>query len=280
MNYSFNPHKQSQLAEKLNQLHQASNTLVLPNVWDCVSAKLFENADFQAIATTSSGISWSCGYQDGEQIPTELMLRVLGRIAQSVEVPVTADVEAGYYRNDLTKFKQFITRLIEVGVVGVNLEDGDSTQGDLVSVVQQSELLKVAKQTALDKGVNLFINARTDAMMYTTGDIDRKLEESVKRANAFKQAGADGIFVPFVKDEQTVKALKKAIDLPLNILMTDSLSVKKLKTLKVDRISVGSRPILASMNLLTKIASELKTTDNWESLLTSSPNYGEANAWF
>lgn len=268
------------LAKRFSALHHADETLVLPNAWDCASAKVFEAAGFPAIATTSSGISWSCGYRDGEHIPPGLMAEVIGRMAGTVDVPLTADIEGGYYPDDFDKFSEFIRAVIDAGAVGINLEDGNHRTGAMSDINHQIVEIKLVKEIAKQKGVDLFLNARTDAMMRAPGDLDAKIEVCIARANAFEKAGADGIFIPFVSEIETVARLKDAIGLPLNILIADTLDIAALKDLKVNRISVGGKPFLAAMNLLTKIAGELKEGNDWPSLFVKEPTYGEMNGWF
>jgi len=271
---------QNKRAERLHALHHAEEMLVIPNAWDAVSARIFEKSGFPAIATTSSGISWSCGYQDGEHIPPDLMLQVIERIAGAVEIPVTADIEGGYYRKDFQKLASFINSVIDAGAVGINLEDGDAKTGSLNELNHQLDEIRLVKKVCREKGVNLFLNARTDAMVFGGEDLQSRIRTSIERAAAFKSAGADGIFVPFVRDMETVIALKKSIELPLNILITNTLDVGELRKWKVNRVSVGSRPILSAMNLLYKISEEMRSGNNWTSLLTGNPDYAEVNAWF
>ncbi len=279
MKDSFNSDRQNQLAQQFHALHHSSETLVLSNVWDSTSAKIAEQAGFPAIATTSSGISWSCGYRDGEHIPPDLMIRIIRHISRSVNLPVTADVEGGYYQ-DSDKFKKFFADLIEAGAVGINLEDSHSGQERLDDLRQQTKKIGFIKSVAREKGVNLFINARTDAIEKGTGNLDAKITTCIERAKAFQEAGADGIFVPFVKEIETVARLKAEIKLPLNILFADTLPVSELKRLKVNRISTGSRPILATLSLLKKIAGELRNTNEWTTLLSGNTIYPEINGLF
>lgn len=279
MRFSFDSDRQNKLAEKFHSLHHTGKTLVLPNVWDCTSAKVFEESGFQAIATTSSGISWSCGYRDGEHIPPELMTDVIGRIAHSVNVPVTADIEGGYFRNEIERFSQFISTVIEAGAVGINLEDGYAHTARLNEIAHHAELIKAAKETGRRKGVNLFVNARTDAMILPVA-LSEKIKISVERAAAYEAAGADGVFVPFIREQKTVAQLKKAIRLPLNILINDSLNISEVDSMKVNRISVGGRPAMAVANLLGKIAKELKEGTDWHSLFIKEPSYDVLNGWF
>lgn len=144
MNNRFDHIRQNELSEKFHALHHSDEMLVLPNAWDCASAKIFEVAGFKAIATTSSGISWSCGYKDGEHIPPDLMIEVIDRMSHCVNIPLTADIEAGYYGNDLDKFSEFIGNVIKAGAVGINLEDGDSKTKSMININLQIKKNKIS----------------------------------------------------------------------------------------------------------------------------------------
>jgi 2-methylisocitrate lyase-like PEP mutase family enzyme len=264
----IDPPRQRELARQFKALHHSGQTLILANAWDCISAKIFEQAGFPAIATTSSGISFSCGYQDGEHMdPT-------------VQVPVTADIEAGYAQGDEKKFREFIRSLVRIGVVGINLEDADAHQSppQLKPLEHALDFIRIAREAAQQEGGQLFINARTDALRLGAGDLEARLGVAIERASAFAGAGADGIFVPFVRDISAVTALKEAISLPLNILMDESLDVKALKQLGIARISTGSKPILATLALLQRIGDALLHGDDWQPLYTAEPTYAAVNA--
>lgn len=281
MNPDFDAVKQNQLAEKFHALHHAGETLILPNVWDAVSAKIFEESGFPAIATSSAAIAWSLGYQDGENIPPELMLEAIQRIVRAVKIPVSVDIEGGYYRHDLKKFAAYIVAIIEAGAVGINLEDSDAHAGALIcDFNHQLKVIRLAKEVCLQNGVNLFINARTDAYALVFGDIRAKTKISIDRANAFHDAGADGVFIPFVREIDAIVQFKNEIKLPLNILMDAALDVKQLRQLNVNRISVGPKPILATLSTLKDIAQQMNTSENWNKLFVQDVNYNEVNKWF
>lgn len=281
MEVESNTKRQNQKADQFRLLHQENEMLVVANAWDVVSSKVFESAGFPAIATTSSGISWSCGYRDIEHIPPPLMVDMIRRIARHVNVPVTADVEGGYFRDAPGKLSSFFADVIDAGAIGINLEDSSRHQtGDIISIEDQITRIKIARETAEKKGINLFINARTDVMVHTGWELGKKIDVCIKRVDAFKTAGADGAFIPFVYDMEVVRTLKKDIKLPLNILATETLDVNELRKLKVNRLSVGSRPILATMNLLMKIAQEMRLGNYWPTLFTRNFTYAEVNDWF
>ncbi|MCC7400255.1 MAG: isocitrate lyase/phosphoenolpyruvate mutase family protein [Chitinophagaceae bacterium] len=276
----FDPVIQNKLAEKFHSLHHAEEMLVLPNAWDSASARIFQESGFPAVATTSSGVSWSLGYKDGEHTPPELVIEVIGRMAGAISIPLTADIEAGYYGNDLDKFSKFIADVIEAGAVGINLEDADSHTKKLYDLDRQLAKIKAVKEVSRQKGVNLFLNARTDAIELAPGDLKEKAQACIERAKAFEDAGADGIFVPFVPDMETIAFLKKGIKLPLNVLMGNTLDVAELRKLKINRVSIGGKPMLATLEHLKKIAGELRSGNDWPSLFTKDLTYPQVNNWF
>src|ERR1700678_1092330 len=150
--------EQAAKAEKLRQLHQGPKILVLPNAWDAASARIFEDARFPAIATTSAGVAFSLGYPDGQFIPRDEMLAAVKKIASSVKVPVTADLESGYEDAGKTA-----AAAIAAGAVGLTLEDYDHASNNaLVPIPQQVEKIRAIRRVADDLGVHLAINARTD----------------------------------------------------------------------------------------------------------------------
>src|SRR5208282_4581597 len=205
-------------ALQFRQLHRGPGVLILPNAWDVASARIFEDADFPAIATTSAGIAFSLGYPDGERIPREEMLARIGRIARAVQVPVTADIEAGYGSNP-EDAAQTTRELIQAGVVGMNLEDGSSNPDrPLIDLPLAAEKVRAARQAAVRLRTQIVINARTDVYLLPGGDPDANYSEALRRLLAYREAGADCVFAPGLKDAETIGRLVKAVECPLNIL--------------------------------------------------------------
>src|SRR5229473_1157942 len=136
---------QTNKAVQFRQLHRGPRALILPNAWDVASARVFEDAGFSAIATTSAGIAFSLGYPDGQRIPREEMLARIGRIARAVHVPVTADIEAGY--GSSTEAAATTTlELIQAGAIGMNLEDASGNPDEpLIDLQLAVEKIKAAR---------------------------------------------------------------------------------------------------------------------------------------
>lgn len=224
----------SNTSKKFFQLHEPGAILRLPNAWDAGSARLFESQGAAAIATSSAGLSWSLGYQDGRLLPFSEVTAAVGRIARVLTVPLSVDIEHGY-SDDPKKVAENVLRLIDLGAVGINLEDGSDNPSVLVSKIS-------AIRDATDKaGVDLFINARSDVILGSLTDAPRQIEESIKRAKQYAEAGANGFFLPGLYKTEDIKAIVDSVSLPVNVLAWPGLpDAAELNRLGVRRISAGS----------------------------------------
>lgn len=264
-------------AMQFRQLHRGPNVLILPNAWDVASARIFEDAGFPAIATTSAGIAYSLGYADGQNIPREEMMARIARIARAVHVPVTADIEAGY-GSKVKDVAETTCELIEMGVVGMNLEDGSGDPSrPLIGFDLAVDKIKAARQAAVDAGTQIVINARTDVYLLAGGNPDADYSEALPRLIAFRDAGADCVFAPGLKDAETIGRLAKAVECPLNVLAGPGTpSIPELAKLGVARVSVGSGPMRATLGLLRRLAEGLKTSGTYSEMEGAVP-YAEVN---
>lgn len=264
-------------AEKLRSMHSAPEVLLLPNVWDVASARIIEDAGFPAIASTSAGIAFAQGFPDGQKIPADRMLASIAAIAAAVAVPVTADVEAGY---GTTPESAATTArgVIEAGAVGMNFEDATGDPAHPLSDLSlQLERIRAIRETASRHDVPLVLNARTDVYLLQVGDPAKRYDETIKRLRAFRDAGADCVFVPGLRDAATIGQLVTDLKCPVNILAgPGSPSVAELKALGVRRISLGSGPMRAAMGFLRQLVQELKTRGTYQSL-NDAPSYAEMN---
>jgi 2-methylisocitrate lyase-like PEP mutase family enzyme len=264
-------------AIQFRQLHRGPHVLILPNAWDVASARIFEEAGFPAIATTSAGIAFSLGHPDGQRIPREEMMARIGRIARAVHVPVTADVESGYGSSPEDAAKT-TRELIRAGVVGMNLEDGSSNPDQpLIDLQLAVEKIKAARQAAMQMRAQVVVNARTDVYLLPGGNPDADYSEALRRLLAFRDAGADCVFAPGLKDAETIGRLTKAVECPLNILaVPGTLSIPELEKLGVARVSMGSGPMRATLGLLRRVAEELRTSGTYSAMEGAVP-YAEVN---
>jgi len=268
---------QTKKAIQFRQLHRGPGVLILPNAWDVASARIFEDAGFPAIATTSAGIAFSLGYPDGQRIPREEMMARIARITRAVNVPVTADVESGY--GSTTEDAAQTTReLIEMGVAGLNLEDATGRSDQPLSSLESAvEKVKAAREAAAYMQGQMVINARTDVYLLPGGNPETDYSEALQRLLAFRDAGADCVFAPGLKDAATIGRLAQAVECPLNILAVPGTpSISELEKLGVARVSVGSGPMRATLGLLRRLAHELKTTGTYSGLDGAVP-YAEVN---
>jgi 2-methylisocitrate lyase-like PEP mutase family enzyme len=269
--------QQESQAKKLRSLHHNPKILLLPNAWDVASARIFEETGFDAIATTSAGIAFTLGYPDGQQISRDQMLEVVARIASAVKIPVTADVEAGYGDRP-EDAAETARRVIQAGAVGMNLEDAtNDPQNSLVPLSLQLEKIAAVRKEAVSSKVAVVLNARTDTYLLQVGPPEKRYDETLQRLIAFRDSGADCLFVPGLSDAVTIRRLVVDLDCPLNILAGPrSPSVPELERLGVARVSLGSGPMRATLGLVQKIAQELKTNGTYGALEDSIP-YADVN---
>ncbi|GHO46253.1 isocitrate lyase/PEP mutase family protein [Ktedonospora formicarum] len=271
---------QHEKADFLQRLQQQGHSLLLPNAWDAASARLFEEAGFQAIGTTSAGIAFSQGYSDGQAISRDEMMRVIARIVEVVRVPVTADIEAGYGPTP-KDVAETIRAVIATGAVGINLEDNRGVSQLLYTLDEQVERIAAARKAADDASLALVINARIDTYLYQVGEEATRMEETIQRAKAYLQAGADSIFVPGVIDPEYIQILVREIPAPLNIMASPGApSTRELFALGVNRVSIGGAAMLATMGLVRDIAHELHEEGTYQQISTHSYDFAIASQLF
>ena len=231
---------QSAKAQTLLDLHNNGKLLILPNVWNPIGARMLEAKGFPAVATASAAIAESLGYGDGEQIKLDTMLDMVARIARSVDVPVTADFEAGY-SDTIAGLQENISSLLNTGAVGINFEDGLEGSSNLRPMPEQVQRIQAVREVAEIRGVHLVINARADSFFVEGFSSDEELiEDVVTRCNAYIQAGADCVYPIGRGDKETLSILRKRIKAPINVLATaKTASLKELQGLGIQRVSFG-----------------------------------------
>lgn len=241
-------------ATLLRQLH-STGVLVLPNAWDAASAAVIARAGAPAVATTSAGLAWSLGYRDGEQVPRADLFRLVRRIVEVVDVPVTADIEAGFGADE-AQVGQTVTAVLRAGVVGINLEDGRPGEGGLFELPIAAGRVAAARAAATAHGVpDLVINARTDVYLRGIGTPDERPDEVLRRAEAFATAGADCLFVPAVSDLAVLADLVAASPLPISVFTeAGGATVAQLRAAGVRRITVGPALALAAYTAASELA--------------------------
>ncbi|HEV2426100.1 MAG TPA: isocitrate lyase/phosphoenolpyruvate mutase family protein [Terriglobia bacterium] len=263
-------------AEQFLKLHHGPQILVLANVWDVASARIVEHAGFKAIATSSAAVANSLGYPDGQRISRADMLDVVRRIAAKVSVPVSADLEAGYGESP-EAMAETARALIEAGAVGLNLEDGvDETA--LIPVRQHVEKVKRIREEGERLGVHVVINARTDVYLAGIGEASARFDDTIERLAAYRNAGADSLFVPGVYDAETIGRLAKTLPAPLNVLANPkSPSISELERLGVRRLSFGSWPARAALGFFARFTREVIEQRTFSTLGDWAIPYAEIN---
>ncbi len=254
-------------------LHDGPKIFVIPNAWDVITARVFEDAGFPAVATSSAALANALGYRDGAELDIELHLATLQRIVRALDVPLSADVENGY-GDEPDAVAAFVTRLAATGVAGYNLEDA-THEHDLYPVDAAAARVRAARAAAPD----LFLNARTDIYLNAIGPEATRFDRTVERLHAFAGAGADGVFVPGVMDAETIGRLAAAAPRPLNVLAGPKTpDAATLQSLGVRRVSVGSWPGRRVLGMLREIARELRDEGTFTFIKEPVISYADANA--
>ncbi|MBX3241082.1 MAG: isocitrate lyase/phosphoenolpyruvate mutase family protein [Chitinophagaceae bacterium] len=247
--------------DRFKALHKKDDVLLLGNIWDAHTASLAEKADYEALGSSSHAIAFSLGYADGEQISFEELLFVLKRIAVKVTIPLSVDFEAGY-SSDPDKVADYVKQLTDIGVVGINLEDGQVKDGK--RILGEASLL-ADKIKAIKANTDIFINARADT--YTT-KAENALKESIRRAGIYKAAGADGVFIPLIEKPEEIKQFVSEVDLPLNVFATASLpGLQELASLGVKRVSHGAKQYDALLKKAAENFERFKATGDYNIIL-------------
>ena len=269
---------QAEKAEKLRKLHHGPRILALPNAWDVVSARVLEELGYPAIATSSAAVAFALGYPDGQRISRREMLEAVARIANAVEVPVTADMESGYGLSP-EEIAETTKQLVASGAVGLNFEDitGDD-EASHVELSLQVKKIRAIRDTSAALGVPLVINARTDVYLMPIGPEATRFERTVERLRAYRDAGADCLFAPGVCDREIIAKLVKALGAPLNILVSqDCPSLDDLEKMGVARASAGSSAMRAAMGAFQRVAKDWLAHGSYDSLQQVTIPYPELN---
>lgn len=266
-------------AKLFQQLHLGPQILVIANAWDAASARVFEHAGIRAIGTGSAGIAYSHGYPDNSLIPRDVILGATREIVNAVKVPVTADILTGL-GHTVEEVVATVKEIIAMGAVGINIEDGQD-DGHLIDLTLQVEKIRAVCNAVKAAGVPIVVNARTDSFWLKLGDAKENLRVSIDRANRYREAGADCLFVPAIADRATIKTLVQQIDGPVNILTVPGCPpIAELQQLGVRRVSEGSGPMRATMMLTRRIAEELLRTGTYTRFHDDAISYADANKLF
>jgi 2-methylisocitrate lyase-like PEP mutase family enzyme len=261
-------------AEAFKRLHDGPELLILTNVWDAASARVLVDVGVKAIATSSAAVAWSHGYPDGHALPVPLLIATARDIGRVVTLPVTADIEGGY-SDDPRAVGETIAALIDVGIVGVNLEDGSGPPDLLCAKIQ------AARDAAARSGVPLFVNARTDVFLKKLVDDAQRVDEAIARANRYAAAGADGAFVPGVAEAGAIERLAKEIPRPLNIMARPGVPLARdLQRLGVRRLSAATWLARAALKSFADTATAFLASGDSDQLAAASAPLVDYNKLF
>jgi 2-methylisocitrate lyase-like PEP mutase family enzyme len=225
-------------ARALRELHRPGDPVVLPNAWDPPSARRLAATGAAALATTSVGVAEALGYEDGERTPPAEMLAAVGRIAAAVELPLTADLEAGYGLSP----DELVAGLLEAGAVGLNQEDTDHATGQLADPDANAERLAAIKEAGRSAGVDVVLNARVDSFLRAAPDADPAavLDDAVARGRRYAEAGADSVYPFAARGRAAIRRLVEEVGAPVNIVaVPGGLGRSELADLGVARVSFG-----------------------------------------
>ncbi|MFM9844552.1 MAG: isocitrate lyase/phosphoenolpyruvate mutase family protein [Dongiaceae bacterium] len=262
---------QKNRAAAFRRLHQGPEILLLANCWDAGSARLIESLGARAIATTSAGAAWALGYPDGDALPLDLLAAAVANITRAIRVPLTVDMEGGYGKTPKA-VGAAVGKVIDAGAIGMNIEDGSSSPDQLCRKIAE------VKRTVNRKGVDFFVNARTDVYLRGLVPPAKRLAETLARAKRYRNAGADGIFVPGVAEPAAIRSITSAMDLPINLLAWPGLApAAKLAKLGVRRLSAGSAISQAAAAVAAAKAKAFLTDGDSTALREGAMTYDELN---
>lgn len=243
-------------ADRFAKLHVKGQPLLLYNAWDAGSAKAMATAGASAIATSSWAVAAAHGYEDGEHLPIGLSEAVIARIAKTVDLPVTADIEGGYGESDEV-LAQNAARFLDLGIVGLNFEDRIVAGTGLYDAKRQANRIAAIRRVADQRQFPLFINARTDLFLGDSQGHQALLEEAKRRSETYAEAGASGFFVPGLSDAGLIAAICEHSCLPVNVMVMPGVpAIGELAGLGAARISFGPIPYLETMARLSAAARE------------------------
>ncbi|MDQ3401976.1 MAG: isocitrate lyase/phosphoenolpyruvate mutase family protein [Actinomycetota bacterium] len=271
---------QQDKAARFHHSHAGDEVLALANAWDVASALVSVRAGVRAVATTSSGVAWSLGAPDGDALDRRQALDLIARVVAAVDVPVSADIETGFGATP-DDVASTVRDVLAAGAVGVNMEDSYATErGPLRDIDEQARRYAAARGAATEAGIDLFINARTDAYLRQVGTEDERLTETLDRARAYLDAGASGIFVPGLTDLATIRTLAARIEAPLNIMVAaGSPTVRELAEAGVARVSMGGAIAEAAYGLARRATVELLEKGTYNSV-ADGMTWTELNALY
>jgi 2-methylisocitrate lyase-like PEP mutase family enzyme len=261
-------------AKAFRDLHRPGDPVLLANCWDAGSARLIEATGARALATTSAGLAWSHGYPDGDAIPLPVLTAAVSQIARVISVPLTVDIEGGF-SSDPARVGAVVEAVIGAGGIGINVEDGRGAPELLAAKIG------AARAAGARLGVPLFINARIDVYLRSLVPPDQAVEEVIRRARMYREAGADGAFPAGIVEPDAIRAVTTTTGMPVNVLVESGLPpVDELRDLGVARVSAGSGVAQMLFGAARDAVSEFLGQGRYDTMLGGSMDYGEIQALF
>ena len=269
----------SERAEKYRALHERGKPFLLVNAWDVPSAMIVEDAGYRAVATTSAGVAWTLGYPDGDAIPFSLVKLMVERMLSRVSVPLSVDMEAGF-AEDVETVVNNVCDIAELGAVGMNFEDSfTGNKTGVREIKDQCDRIRAIRAGLESKGLDFFINARTDLYLFGLGDPETRLARTIERGQAYAEAGADGLFAAGIGDHESIRKVVDEVPLPLNVLAIGSMATpdarKQLADAGVARISIGSRGHGVSLAHFRAVAEGLREAPHFGALFEQTIEHAE-----
>jgi len=269
---------QKDRAQDFRELHHGKKILILPNAWDVPSARVFENEGFPAVATSSAGLMISLGYPDGEVMGRDEFVSAVERIARVLSVPLSVDIVAGFGKTT-KEVVATVKAILKAGGIGINIEDFAHATKKLFPVEKQVENVKAIRRLGETSDIPLIVNARTDALRFGTGDDEAKFEETVRRAVAYRDAGADCVYPMGLTEPVSIKRFVKELDFPINVMVRKGLPpVSELERLGVARVSFGPSASYAAMGLLKRASKEVLEEGTYQNLVDGAVAFDELNS--
>lgn len=249
------PKTQAEKARAFRALHQREKAFIIPNPWDAGTAKLLARLGFEALATTSAGYAFSIGQRDNT-VGRDAMLAHVAAIVNATDLPVSADLENGF--GDAPEaVADTIRRGASAGLAGGSIEDATGRSGDPIYELEfATERIRAASQVARTLPFPFTLTARAEN--YLNGRPD--LKDTIKRLQAYQDAGADVLYAPGLTTKEEIAAVVSSVDRPVNFLMTQGvdLTLGELSALGVPRVSVGSALSRAALGAFLRAAHEMR----------------------
>ena len=235
-------------AETFRRLHAGPELLILPNGWDAGSCRVIETLGAKAVATSSAAVCWSHGYADGHHLPVDFLVTTVREITRAIAIPLTCDFEGGY-ADDAAAVGDNVAKVIDAGAVGINIEDSRDPPELLAAKIG------AVRKAAEKAGVALFINARTDVYLKRLVEPEAAVDEVLRRAALYRDAGADGLFAPGVVVASEISTIATGCGLPLNVMarpgLPDGAALQALGARRMSSATGLGRAALAALTAAT-----------------------------